>query len=360
MTRINTDRLISTFCELVKIPSESNNEQDFINYMEKFFKIEGAKTKKDAYGNLVARFAAKNSNSKETIGFVCHADTVKPGVGIKPIVEADRIRSSGDTILAADDKAGIAELIEMIRTAQKHPAVEIIITKCEEIGSFGAINLDYSLINSKMAMVIDTEEVNQIVIGGPTLVTFDVYYKGKPSHAGVAPDKGISSIYAASKAISQLRLGKLDEETTANVGVIQGGEVRNGVPENTKVMAECRCLNHEKALKLADEMEAVFRKAAQEVGTEIKIERNMPLKAYYLPEDSDIVKLCHKALTKNGVDAKAIVLRGGSDATHINTHIPAVVLGAGYREEHSCNEYVLIKEMETITHSMVDLIEGLA
>ncbi len=361
MKRINTDRLVNTFCELVKIPSESSNEAQFIDYMDKFFKIEGAKTKKDAYGNLIARFASKNSNNKNILGFICHADTVKPGVGIRPIVESDKIRSHGDTILGADDKAGLAEVIEMLRTAQKHPPIEVILTKEEEIGSLGSVNLDYSLVASKMAVVLDMENIDELVVGGPTLIIMDVFFKGKPSHAGMAPEKGISSIYAASKAISQLRLGKLDEESTANVGVIQGGEIRNGVPEHTKVMAECRSLDHEKALKIADEMEATFKKAGKEVGAEVKIDRRIPLKAYKLDVNTDIVKFAQEALISNGIKVKTTIIRGGTDATHFNSHgIPTAVLGVGYREEHSCTEYVIISDMEAMTHAMVDLVEKLA
>ena len=358
---MDTERLIGTFRELVKIPSESPNDQEFITYMEKFFKMEGGRAKKDAYGNLIVKFPAKNSKNTTTIGFACHADTVKPGVGIKPIVDGDVIRTDGTTILAADDKAGIAEIIEMIRCAEKHPPIEVILCRCEEIGSLGSVNLDYSMLDSKFAYVLDLEFVNQVVIGGPSYITMDVFYTGKASHAGMAPEKGISSILAASKAISRLRLGKLEDNMTANVGMIEGGEVRNGVPEHTKVMAECRALEHVKALNLAEEMEKVFREAAKEVGAEIKIEKKEALRAYYLSPDSDVVKIACSAIAKHDLKPETLVIKGGTDATHFNSHgIPTAVLGAGYRDIHTCKETLIIKEAEIITKVLIDIVEGLA
>jgi len=358
---MNRENFISTFCDLVKIPSEAPHDVEFISHMEKFFKAEGGKTHKDKYGSLVVKFAAKNSKSTSTIGFVCHADTVKPGMNIKPIIDGDIIRTDGSTVLGADDKAGIAGIIEILRSAKKHPPIEAIITRCEEPGSLGAINLDYSLIDSKMAFVLDMEYLNELVVGGPTIISIEANYKGRPAHAGVAPDKGISSILAASKAISRLRLGKIDDETTANVGTITGGEMRNIVPENTKVVAECRCLSHEKAEKLADEMEEIFKQGAREVGADVVIDRKMVLKAYMLSDKSDVVKHAKNSLTKLGVNPKVTVTRGGTDATYLNAHgIPTAVLGVGYRDNHSCNEHLIIKEAETMVKAMVDMVEGMA
>ncbi len=361
MSEIRVDRLINTFCELVKIPSESPDDQKFIAHAESLFKMMGGKTKKDAYGNLVAKFPAKNSKSTTPIAFACHADTVKPGIGIEPVVEDGKVRSKGNTILAGDDKMGIAEIMEMLRAAEKHPPIEVILTRCEEIGSLGASNMDFSMVDSKTAYVIDMDDCNDVVVGGPTYITFDVTYKGKPSHAGMAPEKGISSILAASKAVSRLRLGKLDEETTANVGVFQGGEIRNGVPENTKLLAECRCLTHDKALALADEMEKIFNEASKEVGTQVTIERKVALRAYLLDEKSEVVQNVVKGLAKYDVKANIRVVRGGTDATFFNAHgIATAVLGVGIRDAHSCQEHAIVSEVVTMTNVMKDIVESLA
>jgi len=361
MSEVNVDRLVNEFCSLVKIPSESPNDHEFINHLEGLFNKLGGEAKKDSYGNLIVKFAAKNSKSTTPIAFTAHADTVSPGTGVEPVVEGGRVRSKGDTILGADDKSAIAQIMEMIRVTEKHPPIEIIITRCEESGSYGSLNLDYSRVRSKIAYVMDMNMPEEIIVGGPTLVAFNVTYKGKSAHAGAFPEKGISAILAASKAVTMLRLGKLDEDTSANVGVFHGGEVRNGVPANAKILAECRCLKHEKALALADEMEKIFRKASDEVGTEVTIEREILLKAYFVEEKAPAVQAAVTALKKNGVKPVVKIIRGGTDATTLNAHgIVSVALGVGCREIHTCDEYAIIDEMVTMTNVMRTIVEDLA
>ncbi len=360
---MNTQRLISTFCELVKIPSESPNDQEFISYVEKFLKLEGAKAKKDSYGNLIVKFPAKNSKSKTSIAFCCHADTVKPGVGIVPIVDLEKgiIKTDGTTILGADDKAGIAEIIEMIRAAEKHPPLEIILTRCEEIGSLGAKNLDFSLLDSKRAYVLDMDAPNELVIGEATHIHMDVTYTGRAAHSGVEPEKGISSIQAAVRAIYNMKLGRIDEGTTANVGMFNGGEARNNIPETTKILAECRSLDHEKAIRISEEMKAIFTKASDESGTKINIETTMISKGYQISADSEIVKEFVLALNKHNVEPELKVIVAGTDASLFNENgVAAVVVGIGCREIHSKGEYAIISEMETTTNVLVSLVEGLA
>ncbi len=254
-----SDRMVEHFMEMVKIDSESGNEENFINYLKKQFEDLGGESVKDSYGNLVAKFPAKNSGKTEPILFSCHADTVKPGIGIQPVIKDGVIRSAGDTILAADDKAGIAELIEALKTAETRPPLEIAISRQEEVGLHGVKNLDYSLISAKKGFLLDNDTLDTIVIGGPSYFAIDVSIKGKAAHAGMEPEKGINAILAAANAISALTLGRLDHETTANVGVINGGMIRNGVPDSVTFLAECRSLNHEKGADLAKEMERTIR-----------------------------------------------------------------------------------------------------
>ncbi|MCX6112790.1 MAG: M20/M25/M40 family metallo-hydrolase [Proteobacteria bacterium] len=357
---MNKERLITTFCELVKIPSETPNDKEFISYLEKLFKKEGAQTQLDSYGNLVAKFAARNSSTKEPIAFCCHADTVKPGIGIEPVIENGIIKSKGETILGADDKAGIAILIEMIKSSAKHPPLEFIITRCEEIGTEGSSNLDYSLIKSKIAYVLDEENIEDIIVGAPTKLAFIVEYRGKSAHAS-EPENGVSSILAAAKAIASMKLGRLDEESTANVGVIEGGEVVNGIPEKTKIIAECRSCNHNKALKIAKEMETIFRNSAREVGTSIDIKSEIKYEAFRIPEDSKVVQLAVKALKKYDIKANTLVITGGLDANNFNKHgIQTATLGVGCRDIHTTKEYLLIKDLETSARTVIDIVEGLA
>lgn len=358
---MDKNRLISTFCDLVRIPSESPDDKEFIAYMEKLLQKEGAKTVLDDFGNLVAKLPAKNSSSKEPIMFCCHGDTVKPGIGIEPVVEEKIIRSKGNTILGGDDKAGIAEIIEMLRSAKKHPPLEVVITRCEEIAPAGAEFLDYSLIDSKMGYVLDMDTPSDVITGGPTCIFYTVKFKGVPAHSGVCPEKGISAIQVAAEAICNLRLGRIDAETTANVGVIKGGLSMNIIPEDVELAVECRSLNNQTALKVFDEMKDVFTKAAKKFGAELKIDATTALEAYSIPKDAKVVQLAVNAMKKNGVipDVKAIA--GGTDATHINHKgIQTAVLGIGGRMMHSTEEYVVIDELIAITNIITTIVEDLA
>ena len=161
-------RMIKQFMEMVQIPSESGNEAQFIDYLLKEFKKLGAIAKKDAYGNLVAKLPAKKSKSKEPILLSCHADTVMPGQGIKPRLAKGVIRSAGDTILGADDKAGIAEMLEALRTAKVRPPIEVAISRQEEVGLLGVKNLDYRLLHARRGFLLDNDTLDTIVIGGPS------------------------------------------------------------------------------------------------------------------------------------------------------------------------------------------------
>lgn len=352
-----SERMINQFMEMVQIPSESSNEANFINYLEKEYQKLGAETLQDSYGNLIAKLPAKGCEDKDPILLSCHADTVKPGVGIEPILKDGIIRSKGDTILGADDKAGIAEMLEALRIAEVHPPVEIAISREEEIGLFGVKNLDYSKISAKKGFLLDNDTLNTIIIGGPSYYAIDVIVKGKSAHAGMEPEKGINAIVAASKAIAALNLGRLDHETTANVGIIEGGIVRNGVPDKAEFKAECRSLNHDKAEKLAKEMQAIIKGEVEAFGAEVEIIENNLCKAVDIPESSFTVELSKKALKSVGIDAKATFMTGFTDASiYNNMGIEMAVVGIGARNEHALDEHIYVEDMEKALKMIVEIL----
>ena len=352
-----TERMIKQFMEMVQIDSESSNEANFINYLEKEYQKLGAETLQDSYGTLIAKLPAKGCEGKEPILLSCHADTVKPGVGIKPVLENGVIRSGGDTILGADDKAGIAEMLEALRIAEVRPPIEVAISREEEIGLFGVKNLDYSKLTAKRGFLLDNDTLDTIIIGGPSYFTFDVTVKGKSAHAGMEPEKGINAIVAASKAITALRLGRIDHETTANVGIIKGGLVRNGVPDKVVFKAECRSLTHEKAEKLANEMKAIMTREVEATGARIEIDENNLCKAVDIPESSFTVDLSKKALKTVGIDAKATFMTGFTDASiYNNMGIEMAVVGIGARNEHALDEHIYVEDMEKALKMVVELL----
>ena len=352
-----SDRMVEHFMEMVKIDSESGNEENFINYLKTEFEKLGGDSKKDDYGNLVVKFPAKNCDKTEAILFSCHADTVKPGVGIEPVIEDGVIRSSGNTILAADDKAGIAELFEALRTAEIYPPLEIAISREEEVGLLGVKNLDYSLLTAKKGFLLDNDTLDTIVIGGPSYFAIDVSIKGRSAHAGMEPEKGINAILAASNAISALTLGRLDHETTANVGVINGGMIRNGVPDSVTFLAECRSLDHEKGVELAKEMETIIRDKVTETGAEVEIKIDNLCKAVDIPDDSWTVEQSKKALLTVGVKAETTFITGFTDASiYNNKGIEMAVVGIGAQLEHSTDEHILIDDMIKAKDMVIELM----
>jgi tripeptide aminopeptidase len=257
------------------------------------------------------------------------------------------IRSDGSTILGADDKAGIAEMLEALRIAEIHPPVEVAISRQEEVGLYGVKNMDFSLINAKRGFLLDNDTLETNVIGGPSYFAIDVEIKGRSAHAGMEPEKGINAILAAAKAIANLRLGRLDHETTANVGVIKGGTIRNGVPDSASFLAECRSLNHAKAQALADEMVKIITEQVESVQAKADIKADNLCKAVDIPEDSLTVQLSKKALQKVGIDAKTTFITGFTDASiYNNMGIEMAVVGIGARLEHSTEEHIYVSDME--------------
>ncbi|MBN2185071.1 MAG: M20/M25/M40 family metallo-hydrolase [Candidatus Krumholzibacteriota bacterium] len=351
-----SDRMIEQFMEMVRIDSESGCEAEMIDYLYKKFTEMGADAKKDDYGNLVARFDEKGCKGKEAILLSCHADTVMPGKGIKPVLEGGVIRSGGDTILGADDKAGIAEIIEALTVSEIHPPVEVSISRQEEVGLLGVKNLDYSLISAKIGFLLDNDTLDTIVIGGPSYFAIDVEVKGKSAHAGMEPEKGINAILAAAKAITALKLGRLDEETTANVGVIKGGLIRNGVPDSASFLAECRSLNHEKGQRLADDMVKTIREEVEKSGAGVDIKVDNLCKAVDIPADSLSVEISKKALKTVGIDAETTFITGFTDASiYNNMGIEMAVIGIGARLEHSTEEHIHVEDMEKAVKMILEI-----
>lgn len=352
-----SERMVKQFMEMVQIDSESGEEAAYIDYLLEEFKKVGAEAEKDSYGNLFAKMPAKGCEGKEPILLSCHADTVLPGKNIKPVLKDGVIRSGGDTILGADDKAGIAEMLEALRVAEVRPPIEIAISRQEEVGLLGVKNFDYSKITAKKGFLLDNDELETIVIGGPSYFAIDVEITGRAAHAGMEPEKGINAILAASKAIAALELGRLDHETTANVGVINGGMIRNGVPDKATFLAECRSLNHEKGQQLAGKMEKTIKEQVESIGAKVEIKVDNLCKAVDIPEDSWTVEISKKALKSVGIDATTTFITGFTDASiYNNKGVEMAVVGIGAQLEHSCEEHIHITDMEKALKMVIEIL----
>lgn len=352
---------IETFCEMVRVDSESGDEERFIQHLRAVLQRElGQPSAIDAYGNLICRVPPKNSQSDPVL-LAAHADTVSPGKGIEPVIENGVIRSAGNTILGADDKAGIAEIIRALQSVDRHPPIEIAVVRNEEVGFFGSKNLDDSLVTAKRGILMDSDVLDAVVIGGPTHFLLDITIHGRAAHAGMEPEKGISAIRTAALAIAQFPEGRVDEETTANVGTIHGGIIRNGIPETVELKAECRSLDHEKAQALCEKMERAFRQAASDRNADVEIRTQQASRAYRLDEAKPMVQTALRAIASIGLPARTNVMTGGTDASVYNGKgIETVVMGIGARNEHSTQESIAISDMEKATDILCFMLRELS
>lgn len=353
---MDTERMLAQFMEMVQVDSESGDEARFMAWLQPRLEELGAVAGVDAYGNLIATLPAKGSAAAPIL-LSCHGDTVKPGKGIRPVLNNGVIRSSGDTILGADDKAGIAEMLECLRVAPVRPPVEIAISRQEEVGLLGVKQLDFARLTARRGFLLDNDTLDTIITGGPSYFAIDVTITGRSAHAGMEPEKGINAILAASRAISALTLGRLDHETTANVGIIQGGMIRNGVPASCTFAAECRSLDDAKGQAVADTMVATIRREVEASGAEVAIQVNALCRASFIADDASTVRVAQQALSTLGIDARPAVMCGFTDASIYNNHgIEMAVVGIGARQEHSTDEHIYVEDMERAVAMMVEVL----
>jgi tripeptide aminopeptidase len=352
-----SERMVEQFMEMVRIDSESGDEARFMAYLLGELEALGASAALDAYGNLIASLPAQNCTATEPILLSCHGDTVKPGVGIEPLLGDDGvIRSAGETILGADDKAGIAEVLEALRTAAVRPPIEFAVSRQEEVGLLGVRALDFSRIKARRGFLMDNDTLDTIVIGGPSYFAIDATVKGRAAHAGMEPEKGVNAIAAAARAIATLRLGRLDDETTANVGVINGGMIRNGVPASCTFLAECRSADHAKAAALVEETTRIIRAEVEATGATVELAVDEKCRAVRIPESAWSVQIAKRALASVGIDAKAVTITGFTDASVYNNHgVEMAVVGIGAQNEHATTECVAVSDMEKAVAVLLEI-----
>ena len=344
---IDQERLVNSFCELVKIDSPSDEEEEVARYLTGRLEGLGFTVERDAHGNLIA-----SEEGADPLMLSAHMDTVEPGRGIKPEVQGDRIVSDGTTILGGDCKAGVAAILEGLESIAldgglRRP-VQVVLTRGEEIGLVGAANLDYSMIRCRDAVVFDGNgPVNTITGASPTYMRFDVNITGRGAHAGVEPEKGLSAIRIATDIINELPQGRLDEETTFNVGLITGGTVRNAVPVEASFGGEFRSHNTETIDLLRMQVRETMRRAREKYrDATIKEELEMMFQMYLLDPNEAIVQLVTKQLRDMALQPNIHPSGGGTDANAMRLNgVECVVVGMATNEMHTVNEYVVIPDI---------------
>ncbi len=363
---INEERIKNLLLELVQIDSVSREERDVAERLKQLCEELGAEVFIDDAGskvggnsgNVIARFPG-TLPSAEPIMMSAHMDTVVPGKGVKPIVEGDRIRTDGTTVLGGDDKSGCSVIIEVIRCLQEqaipHAPIDAVFSICEEVGLLGAKHLDLSKVRAKYGIVFDSDDPGFLFTRGPSANHFDFQIHGLESHAGVAPEQGISAIRIAAEAISQMKLGRIDEETTANIGVIRGGEATNIITNLVTLRGEARSLDDEKLeaqtahiVKCLEDAAAKHEVTVDGVTTKARVE-SLVTREYHamdVSDDSRVVQLVKGAAARMGLKVETMASGGGCDANIFNKRgIECANLGTGMRAIHTVKEWLDVKDM---------------
>lgn len=349
---INRERLVKTFCDLARIDSPSGEEEAIARELVRRLEALGLKVGRDAYGNVIA-----SDGGRDPLLLSAHMDTVEPGRGVKPRVEGDRIVSDGTTILGGDCKAGVSAILEALESIQedgvRHVGIEVAFTREEEIGLVGARNLDFSMLKAREAIVFDGEgPASQVTSASPTYIGFDIEVKGRAAHAGVEPEKGLSAIRIAAEIIARLPQGRLDPETTFNIGTIQGGTVRNAVPEQTLVRGEFRSRNMEtldsirlQFLQVLADVRRMFPEAA------IQDHLHTEFEAYTLTDQDPAARRVMAAMRGLGMQPVLKPSGGGTDGNVFRQRgISAVVVGMADHNMHTVREYVAIPDLVDAAH----------
>ena len=373
MITVNQERLTEDFLELVQIDSEIKYETEIAGVLKKKFTDLGLEVVEDdakektghGAGNLICTLKGTKTDA-DPIYFTSHMDTVVPGKGVKPSIKDGYIISDGTTILGADDKAGLAAILEAIRVIQEqkidHGDIQFVITVGEESGLVGAKALDSSLLSASYGYAIDSNgQVGDIVVAAPTQAKIFAKINGKTAHAGVAPEEGVSAITLAAKAISKMPLGRIDEETTANIGRFEGGQQTNIVCDYVEILAETRSLVPEKMEKQANKMKEAFESTANELGGEADVQIEIMYPGFNQKDGDQVVEIAKRAVKAIGRDSQLVKSGGGSDANVIaGFGIPTVNLAVGYENIHTTNERMPVDELIKVAELITSIINEVA
>lgn len=372
---VNRQRLAETFMELAAIDSVSRAEgriseriRDMLRPLGPRVYIDdaGEKTGSDT-GNLIMKF--EGTKEAPWLFLNAHLDTVEPGRGVEPRFSEGIFQSSGTTVLGADDKSAVAIIIEAMRVISENRLecgpLELVFTICEEIGLLGAKNLDYSMVSSKYGYSLDTSDTDTIITQAPAANRFELYVHGKSAHAGADPENGINAIKVASKAIADLRLGRIDSETTANIGVIECLGATNIVPDKVRVKGEVRSHDPQKLETISRQIVEAFESQAKAFprqdkeaglpGISVDMENEFP--ATWIDEGHPVVRHAKSAANSLGRRLACMRSGGGSDANiFFDKGFVAGVIGTGMQDIHTVREWIRLDDMVRTVELLIEII----
>jgi tripeptide aminopeptidase len=373
---LNAERLGETFRFLAATGSVSRREGALASELKRRLEMLGAETFVDAAagktgsdtGNLIARL--KGAREVAPLLLNAHMDTVQPGEGVSVLFKDGVFTSDGKTILGADDKSAIAVILEALNVLREddipHGPLEIVLTTCEETGLAGAKNLDFSRISAPYGYALDGSDTEGIIIQAPSANRFEIRLIGKDAHAGARPEEGINAIHLAAKAMAGLTIGRIDIETTCNIGWIEGGIATNVVPPLVTLRGEARSHDEAKLQRVTAGIIAAFERVTTEhrgcggsdglPRLETRVERSYSRTR--IPQDHPLVSLAERAAASLGRSLKTKISGGGSDANiFFEKGIPLGILGTGMREVHTVREYVRLGDMARATELLLEIIQ---
>ena len=361
--------LVDLFVRLAGIASPTGAEREVADTVKRYLGDLGLGVHEDdsapvtgcGCGNLVARISGRGK--AEPVGLCAHLDTVPVSRAPRVVVEDGFVRSDGATVLGADDKAAVAVLLTLARALVADPPagdVELVFTAGEEAGLLGAKAMDLSRLTTRRVFVLDSDGApGTMIIASPTQKRVDAEFRGQAAHAGIAPERGRSAIVAAAHAVAAMRLGRIDEETTANIGLVHGGTAPNVVAERCAVSGEARSHDRAKVTALAEEMVHAAAAAAAEAGVDVEIDVREAFCGYRHAADSPLLAIGAEAAALAGLEARQVDGGGGSDANVFNAAgLPALTLGVGFENAHSPQERMSVERLGELAGMAAGLVRA--
>ncbi len=366
MSYINRERLRQYLLDLVQIDSHSREEGQVAARIRADLEALGIEVTVDDAGvavggdtgNVIAKIKGTVPGAP-AIFLAAHMDTVVPGKGVKPVFDGDIIRTDGTTVLGGDDKSGCAIIVECLRTLKEqnlpHSDIDAVFTICEEVGLLGAKHLDMDGLRSTYGLVLDSDDVGYLFTRAPSADHMEYTIHGLEAHAGVCPENGISAIQVAAEAISAMKLGRIDFETTANIGVIEGGAATNIVPNRVVLKAEARSHDSSKLDAQAEHMRRALHEAAARhtvvvdgnaVTASVEEHITREYHAMNVADDSTIVQLVMQAASNLNQEVQTLATGGGCDANVFNKRgLEVANLGTGMQAIHTVKEWLDVNDM---------------
>ena len=354
MKLVNKERMLAEFKEVVAVPCHTLQERPVFEMLRAKLEALGFTVEEDDAGeklggncgNLWA-FLASNKVGAVSVLLSAHMDGVEPCGGTTVVQKDGVLYSDGTTILGGDDKSGVVAILEGVRMLveehAEHGDIQILFTIAEEGGVNGSRCMDRSKLKAQVAYALDGEGApGEIVIGAPGQYRYKISVHGKKAHGGLEPEKGINAIMIAAKALAEVkRYGRIDEETTCNIGIIGGGVATNVVPDLVEIEGDVRSRNNEKLEAIREEVVSTISNAVEKYGAKVTAEVEHKYSSFLIDTESTVVKLAKSACAMYGFTPDITQTGGGSDANFLNAYgVPCVILGTGMQNVHTIEEFI--------------------